>query len=287
MHSIPKGNKAVRDAVSDALNNPCGSPEYRRALTILVAALEGQYEAHNREYQQAVNAVYSEIRSASPGAPEACHALAVVSAWSGRVPQSPSPRLLERIGAMFGGKQQSLEIPGRPAAAWARARAEVLERTADDTRRKATSRRYAMSREALSRIVRLEWEAECWWRGAVALDPDNVRRTAMPERIERMEKQEAKRKAEIEAAEGKQDDTMRQEALTECNGDMQAAAALLLKQADDLDRWVKRAQQNSNRVEDLYLHHNAAIAYRSRRVGRLLEEEVRRKRTRLRHRLNR
>ena len=287
MNSIPKDDSAARNALSDALNDRCGSPEYRRALTTLIATLDGDYEFRDQEYQQAIRTIANEIRSDSPGTPEACHALAVLGTWSGQTPQSPTPRLIGRIGAALSGQQRSLEIFGRPAAAWARARAEVFERMADDIRRKATSRRYAISEEAVSRIMKLEWEAECWWRGAAALDSDNVRRTAMPERTDRMENQEAKRQAEIEKLESERDDILRQKALAECDGDMKAAAALLLKQANDLDRWVNRVERNGNRVEHLHLHHNAAIAHRSRRVGRLLQEEARRKHGRMRHRIDR
>ena len=278
MYSIPKDDMAVRQVLSDALNDPRGSAEYRDALTILVATLDGRYEFHNQEYRQAINAVANEINSASPGTPESCHALAVLSTWSGRTPMSPPPRLLGWTGTVFGRKQQSLQILGKPAAAWARSRAEALERMADDTRRKATSRRFAMSEDTLSRIVQLEGEAECWWRGAAELDPDSICRVAKYERIELMEKQQAKRKAEIEETENDRDDVMRQEALAKCGGDIEAAATLLLNQANDLDRWVSRVERNGNSVERLHLHHNAAIAYRSRRVAGQLKEESRRKR---------
>lgn len=287
MYSIPKNDTAVRQVLSDAIDDPHGSSEYRNALTVLIATLDGRYEFQNQEYRQAINAVANEISSALPGTPEACHALAVLSTWSGRIPASPPPRLLGWTSTVFGRKPQSLKILGKPAAAWARSRAEALERMADDTRRKATSRRYAMSEDTLSRIVQLEGEAECWWRGVAKLDPDNVYRIAKPERIELMEKQQAKRKAEVEETESERDGVMKQEALAKCGGDIEAAAALLLNQANELDRWVSRVEQSGNRVERLHLHDNAAIAYRSRRVAGQLKEEDRRRRKQRSRELNR
>ncbi|MYE60031.1 MAG: hypothetical protein F4X35_10875 [Alphaproteobacteria bacterium] len=276
MFTGPRNDTAMRRALADALADPRGSPEYRRALTTLVDALDAGNLFRNREYQQAMTTMATTANFGPPGKPEACHALAVLRTSSDEVPRSPSPRLFGRVEAFLRKEQVSAGLQGRPAAAWARARAESLECEAQGLRRKVASSRYAPSEETLSRIVELEGQAECWWRGAADLDPVSVSRVAMPERIERMKGQEAKREAEIKAGETAKDDTMKQEALSKCEGDIEAAAALLLEQANDLDRWVSRVEQSGSRAERLYLHHYAAIAHRSRHVAGQLEEERRR-----------